>query len=695
MASRGTNGGAASWAASAPNRRTGQATQQLIVFPHGEVATRDIVKSKLCTQADSRKQCCENLARKITFDDFNVPSASGHPAALTLFDTEIRSDIKLLAFFKPDPMLGLQQNAWAKAVLPPTLRTKITIFGPVLVVILHSIGKEQSLLPLEGGPPNLLTLLTARKLPRPNVVATASATVVQPVRRQQPSGAGSRDGVEAQEFTTIARRPQWLNRESAVVDLDLKKDVDPSQRLIIPCQEKLLQVIEIAESKLPPHRRCLTSADEERYGLGGQVESRMKTVVCKHFCDDEVCMHVRPPARRVFSGHAEGCSFSHHPSRFQQVPPWCLDDPGFICWCLKHLPHERQVVHEILIRLIDQFERLQDCPICFIKHPPISLHREGAPALQSHVACANCAKQILEQESPTCPVCREEISEPECRLILEGIKHDGWSSWRDVANEIYTQLGGSSQEKDNILGSNWDTDSDFVEQQDSSEIALEEQEAREQAFSLEDKEQFRGAGEEYELSNQVQMQDIEEALCEEQVHPDWETPLEDHVEDSSQSLRSCGEIGSAACQAPSLNGLSLLPPVGAPPPPPRPPPRNVRPPLSAAVGTPVDSFFHAAAGSMATALTFQPPPPPENSIDCLDLDCQAEFRCWLQDQQLSEYEAPLREKGADRLTIMQYVLDADLRNIGMPLLHRRAMLNAADSTSIAAWRAARSGSHPQ
>jgi len=564
----------------------------------------------------------------------------------------------------------------------------------------------------------------------------------------------SRDGAE--DYTAAARRPVWLPREaaSAIADLDMKKDVDDNDRIIIPCPEKLMQVIDASESKLPPYRRCTTSADEERYDLGGQVEARMKTVVCKHFCDDEVCMHVRPPSRRVFSGHAEGCSFSHHPSRFQQVPSWCMDDPGFICWCLKHLPPERQVVHEILGRLIDQFERLQDCPICFIKHPLVSLHREGDPAQLNHVACANCTKQLLEQDSPTCPVCRKEISSAECRSIMEGIKDSGWVAWWDVANEVYNQLGGSNQDKEPVLGSNWDTDSDFAEQQESSETAVEDQvdidkgdvlqnfedsrhqphqeEVSEQSFGREE-DAFRGSGEDYSAVHQAQGNvDVAENLHEDHTLHDWDSPLREQVEDL---VGSCGELNTATCQASqpgaalseslstsasevystapsadfgmpslaspapqatSINGLSLLPPVGAPPPPPRGPPPNVRPPPASclAVRAQVDSFFSSAAGP-----SFPPPTsssmasmdrPPLSSV--ADVDIQAEFRCWLQDQQLGEYEVPLREKGADRLEIMKYVLDADLMNLGMPLLHRRALLNASDATHIATWRASRNSS---
>lgn len=376
----------------------------LCVQPNGEMDLSYIDKTKLCADACSKKEFCEILTRRLSLRDLCV-DADGAISALTLFDTEIRSDVKLLALFKPEFNLGLRPNPWAKAVLPSVLKSndKLVIFGPVLVVVQHNIQYQQSLLELKQE--GMIEILAKRGLPQP-VQAAATAGISKRVHIPHGVNGNGHDG------------PQLAT------DTDLDLNTNATGDIIrIQSRENFVTAINKAESHLQECQKCTTAEDEERYLVtsdSGNVQDRPKVRPCTFFRLDEPCQNLRPATRRTWSGKTQSCTYSHHPSTFQFVPRWCLDDIGFICWCLKFLQPERKLVQEIYKRLISIYDQSMECPICFHKQLLLSWHADGTSQQQNHSACCSCILEILEKEANgVCPQCRVPLSNIEARTLKE------------------------------------------------------------------------------------------------------------------------------------------------------------------------------------------------------------------------------------------------------------------------------------
>jgi hypothetical protein len=376
----------------------------LCVQPNGEMDLSYIDKGKLCADACSKKEFCEILTRRLSLRDLCV-DADGPISALTLFDTEIRSDVKLLALFKPEFNLGLRPNPWAKAVLPSVLKAndKLVIFGPVLVVVQHNIQYQQSLLELKQE--GMIEILAKRGLPQP-LQAAATAGISKRVHIPHGMNGNGHDGPQLATDT----------------DLDLNTNA-VGDIIRIQSRETLITAINKAESYLTVNQKCTTAEDEERYLVtsdSGNVQDRPKVRPCTFFRLDEPCQNLRPASRRTWSGKTQSCTYSHHPSTFQFVPRWCLDDIGFICWSLKFLQPERKLVQEILKRLISIYDQSMECPICFHKQILMSWHADGTSQQQNHSACCSCMLEILEKEANgACPQCRVPFSAMEARTLKE------------------------------------------------------------------------------------------------------------------------------------------------------------------------------------------------------------------------------------------------------------------------------------
>jgi len=263
----------------------------------------------------------------------------------------------------------------------------------------------------------------------------------------QPVQAAATAGISKRVHIPHGMNGNGHDGPQLATDTDLDLNTNAAGDIIrIQSRESLITAINKAESHLAENQKCTTAEDEERYLVtndSGNVQDRPKVRPCTFFRLDEPCQNLRPACRRAWSGKTHTCSYSHHPSTFQFVPRWCLDDIGFICWCLKFLQPERKLVQEIYKRLISIYDQSMECPICFHKQLLISWHADGTSQQQNHSVCCSCVLEILEKEpSGACPQCRLPLSTTEARSLKETAEANlaKYKAFYEVAAALRGQL---------------------------------------------------------------------------------------------------------------------------------------------------------------------------------------------------------------------------------------------------------------